>query len=154
MAVTLRPHRAAPGLEHDSKPAAAPLRRPEAEPRLSALVSHATKDLSSLVRDELALAKAETRRDVKQAAAGGGLFGAAALLGLFTLIMLSLAAAWGLSNTGLGLAWSMLIVAGAYLLAAGLCAGVGFTRLKRIRGVQATKRNADQSLAVLKRAAR
>jgi Putative Actinobacterial Holin-X, holin superfamily III len=127
---------------------------PSAEHKLSALVSNATKDLSTLVRDEVALAKAETKRDVKQAATGGGLFGAAALLGVFTLVMLSLAAAYGLHDTGLGLAWALLIVGGVYLLTAGGCVAVGILRLKRMRSVPATKRSTGQSLAVLKRSAR
>jgi hypothetical protein len=127
---------------------------PAADHKLSALVSTATRDLSALVRDEVALAKAETKRDVKAAATGGGLFGAAALLGVFALLMLSFAAAYGLHDTGLGLAWSLLIVAAAYLVGTGACAAVGTIRLKRIRAGQATKRSTGRSLAVLKRSGR
>jgi hypothetical protein len=125
-----------------------------AEHKLTVLVSEATRDLSALVRDEVALAKAETKRDVKEAATGGGLFGAAALLGVFTLVMISFAAAYGLHDTGLGLAWAWLVVAAAYLAAAGLCMAVGMVRLKRIRAGQATRRSAGQSLAVLRRSGR
>jgi hypothetical protein len=128
--------------------------RLDGDHKLSALVTSATRDLSTLVRDEVALAKAEVRRDVKQAATGSGLFAAAAVLAVFALIMLSFAAAYGIHATGLGLAWAWLIVAGAYLLIAAACGGIGMLRLKGIRGVDATKRSTNESLAVLKRAGR
>jgi hypothetical protein len=124
----------------------------ETEQKLSALVSSAAQDVSSLLRGEIALAKAEVKQDVREAATGGGLFGAAAVLGVFALIMLCFAAAYGLHATGLGLAWCWLIVAGAFLLLAGGCAAVGLARFKKIKGAEATKRSASQTLAVLKRA--
>lgn len=119
--------------------------------KLTALVTSATRDLSTLVRDEIALAKAELRRDMKQAATGSGLFAVAGVLAVFALIMLSFAAAYGIHNLGLGLAWSWLIVGGAYLFLGGLCGGIGMLWLKRIRGVDATKRTTNESIAVLKR---
>lgn len=129
-------------------------RRPDpatADHKLGDLVSAATKDLSALVRDELALAKAEIRYDMKRAATGGGLFGAAGVLGLVGLIMLSCAAAFGLHATNLGLAWCWLIVAGAYFVIAGACASVGLLRVKGLRGAAATKRTTGESIALLKR---
>jgi hypothetical protein len=128
--------------------------RLDGDHKLTALVTSATKDLSALVRDEIALAKAELRRDVKQAVMGSGLFAVAGVLAVFALIMLSFAAAYGIHAAGLGLAWAWLIVAGSYLLIAAACGGVGLLRLKGIRGVDATKRSANESLAVLKRAGR
>jgi putative superfamily III holin-X len=126
----------------------------DGEPKLSALVTAATKDLSALVREEVALAKAEVRHDVKQAATGGGLFGAAGLFAVFALMLLSFAAAYGINATGLSLAWSWLIVGGAYLLIALACAGIGALRLKSLRIAEATKRTTGESIAALKRAAR
>jgi Putative Actinobacterial Holin-X, holin superfamily III len=124
----------------------------ETEQKLSDLVSSAAQDASALVRGEIALAKAEVREDVRQAATGGALFGAAAVLGVFALIMLCFAAAYGLHATGLGLAWCWLIVAGAFLLVAGVCGLVGLARFKRIKGAEATKRSTGRTLAVLRRA--
>jgi hypothetical protein len=128
--------------------------RLDGDHKLTALVTSATKDLSALVRDEVALAKAELRRDAKQAVMGSGMFAVAGVLAVFALIMLSFAAAYGIHAAGLGLAWAWLIVAGSYLLIAAVCGGVGLLRLKGIRGVDATKRSANESLAVLKRAGR
>jgi hypothetical protein len=124
----------------------------ESEQKLSALVSSAAQDVSALLRGEIALAKAEVKQDAREAATGGGLFGAAALLGVFGLIMLCFAAAYGLHATGLGLAWCWLIVAGAFLVLAGGCGLVGLARFKKIKGAEATKRSAGQTIAVLKRA--
>jgi hypothetical protein len=124
----------------------------ETEQKLSSLVSSAAQDVSALVRGEIALAKAEVRQDVKQAATGGGLFGAAALLALFALMLLCFAAAYGLHATGLGLAWCFLIAGGALLLLGGGCAAVGLARFKKIKGAEATMRSTSQTIAVLKRA--
>lgn len=124
------------------------------EPKLSTLVTDATRDLSALVREEIALAKAELRYDMKQAAIGGGLFGAAGLFGLFAAILLSFAAAYGIHAAGLGLAWAWLIVGGAYLLMAMTAAGIGMMRLKKLRMAEATKRTTGESIATLKSAAR
>jgi hypothetical protein len=51
----------------------------------SELVTRAADQLSTLVRDELALAKVELVAKGKRAGIGGGLFGAATVLGLFGL---------------------------------------------------------------------
>jgi len=48
----------------------------------SELVSQAAVQISTLVRDELALAKIELTEKGKRAGLGGGLFGGAAVLGL------------------------------------------------------------------------
>lgn len=128
--------------------------RLDADHKLSALVTSATKDLSRLVRDEVALAKAELRRDLKQAAMGGGLFAAAGLLALFALIMFSFAIAYGIQTAGIGLAWAWFIVGGGYIVIGGLLGGVGLLRLKAIRGVDATKRSTNESIAVFKRSVR
>ena len=123
----------------------------ETDQKLSALVSSAAQDLSALVRGEIALAKAEVKRDVRQAATGGGLFGAAAVLGLFAAIMLCFSAVYALHLSGLALALCWLVIGGTFLLLAVGCGLVGLTRFKRIKGAQATKRTATQTLAVLKR---
>ena len=124
----------------------------ETEHKLSTLVSSAAQDVSALVRGEIALAKAEVREDVKQAATGGGLFGVAALLALFALMMLCFAGAYGLHAAGLGLAWCFLIAGGGLLLLGGMAAVVGVARIKKIKGAEATKRSTSQTIAVLKRA--
>ncbi|SFO04308.1 Putative Holin-X, holin superfamily III [Geodermatophilus obscurus] len=74
------------------------------------LISEVTTDLSVLMRQELALAKAELQVEAKKAGQGAGMFGAAGLAGLMTVIFLSIALWWALSHL-VGHSWSALIVA-------------------------------------------
>src|SRR4051812_50167699 len=57
--------------------------RPEAEPSTSELVQRASEQISRLVRDELALAKAELTEKGKHAGIGVGLFGGGGALALY-----------------------------------------------------------------------
>src|SRR3954470_10876634 len=100
---------------------------------LGQLVAAATAEMSGLVHDEIALAKAEIRQDVKRAGIGGGAIAAAGVLALFALPVLSFAAAYGIHNLGLGLAWSFLVVGGAYLVIAALLGLVAAAKLKKIK---------------------
>ena len=74
------------------------------------LIGEVTKDLSTLMRQELDLAKAEMKIEAKKAGQGAGMFGAAGLAGLMTVIFLSIALWWALAHL-VGHSWSALIVA-------------------------------------------
>ncbi|AUG78244.1 transporter [Kitasatospora sp. MMS16-BH015] len=117
----------------------------EGERSVGQLFAAATADLSALVHDEIALAKAEIRQDVKRGVAGGVSISVAGVVALASIPMLSFAAAYGLQALGLTLGWSFLIVGGAYLLLAallGLLALRSFKKIEKphrtIAGVQAT----------------
>ncbi len=69
-----------------------------------------SRDLSTLMRQEVELAKAELRESATRAGKGAGMFGGAGLAGYFVLLFLSIAVWWGLGNH-LGRGWSALIVA-------------------------------------------
>jgi hypothetical protein len=116
---------------------------------LGQLVASATTELSALVHDEIALAKAEIRQDVKRGAIGGGAGIVAGALVLFSLPVLSFAAAYGIHNLGLGLALSFLIVGVAFILLAGLLGLVAKAALKRIEPPKRTIASAKESAAVL-----
>ena len=111
---------------------------------LGQLVATATAEMSALVHDEIALAKSELRRDFKRGAAGGSAMGVAGVFALFSLPVLSFAAAYGIHNLGLGLAWSFLIVGGAYLVVAGILSLLALRAFKRVsppeRSIQSTKK--------------
>ncbi|EST38844.1 hypothetical protein N566_05160 [Streptomycetaceae bacterium MP113-05] len=119
---------------------------------LGQLVASATTELSALVHDEIALAKAEIRQDVKRGAIGSGAAIVAGILLLFSLPVLSFAAAYGIHNLGLGLAWSFLIVGGAFILLAALLGLVAKAVLKRIEPPKRTIASAKESAAVLQNA--
>ena len=65
-----------------------PTASPAADASTSELVSRASAQISTLIRDELALAKAELTEKGKRAGLGGGLFGGAAVLGAYGLGLL------------------------------------------------------------------
>ena len=69
----------------------------EDEPTVGQLVANASRDLSSLVRSELELAKTELKKTAVAAGTGAGMFGAAAFLALLAIILLSIAAAYGVT---------------------------------------------------------
>lgn len=116
---------------------------------LGQLVATATAELSALVHDEIALAKAELRQDVKRVGAGGGAIGVAVVVALFSLPVLSFAAAYGIHNLGLGLAWSFTIVGFAFLLVAAVLGLIALRSFKKIRKPERSIASARQSAALL-----
>lgn len=106
---------------------------PGAERTLGQLVASATAEMSALVHDEIALAKVEIKQDVKRAGIGSGAAIAAGVLLLFSLPVLSFAAAYGIHNLGLGLAWSFLIVGVVFWLLAGLIGLIAMAKFKKIK---------------------
>jgi hypothetical protein len=120
------------------------------ERTLGQLVAQASDDLSGIVRAEIALAKAELRVDAKNAALGGGMFGAAGYLGLLATITLVIAAAYGLVAAGLAPWLAFLIVTVVLLLIAGLLALVGRSRVRKLKPPERTIRNAQATIAAVK----
>lgn len=102
------------------------------DPSLGELVAAATRDLSTLMRKEVELAKLEIKRDVVSAGKGAGLLGGAGFTALLAVIFLGIAAAYGLAELGLDLGWGFLIVAGGYLLVAGALALLGKRNLGKV----------------------
>ncbi|GAU67808.1 hypothetical protein SSP35_05_03750 [Streptomyces sp. NBRC 110611] len=124
----------------------------DGERSLGQLVATATAEMSALVHDEIALAKAELRQDAKRAGIGSAAFIVAGALALFALPVLSFAAAYGIHNLGLGLAWSFLIVGGAFLALAGLLVLLALAKLKKIKKPEKSINSAKQTAAVLQKA--
>ncbi|RKR90294.1 putative superfamily III holin-X [Micromonospora pisi] len=100
---------------------------------IGSLLSGITRDTSTLIRQEIELAKAEARAEIRLAAKVAGMFGAAALGGFMVLLFLSYALWWGLSNV-IDQGWSALIVAVVWALIAGVLITVA---RQRMRGLQA-----------------
>ncbi|HZB49330.1 MAG TPA: phage holin family protein [Mycobacteriales bacterium] len=94
------------------------------------LASEVAKDLSTLVRQEVALAKAELQREAKTAGAAAGALGGAGFAGYFVLVFLSLGLMWGL-DSWMPLGWAAVVVAGVWAVVAAVLAVVGRSRLKK-----------------------
>ncbi|MFG2293492.1 phage holin family protein [Streptomyces sp. NPDC048603] len=120
-----------------------------AERTLGQLVASATAEMSALVHDEIALAKAELREDARRVGVGGTAFAVAGTLALFSLPVLSFAAAYGIHNLGLGLAWSFLIVGVAFLLIAGLLGWIAVAKFKKVKPPEKTIASVKQTAAVI-----
>jgi Putative Actinobacterial Holin-X, holin superfamily III len=120
------------------------------ERTLGQLVAQASEDLTSLVRAEIALAKAELRADARNAALGGGLLGAAGYLGLLASITAVITVAYALVAAGLRAWLAFLIVTVALLLVAGILALVGRSRIKRLRPPERTIRTTKEAIAAVK----
>jgi hypothetical protein len=116
------------------------------------LFAAATTELSALVHDEIALAKAEIRQDVKRGVIGGGAGAVAGVLVLFSLPVFSFAAAYGIHNLGPGLALSFLYVGLGFCVLAALVGLIALRALKRIQPPKKTIAAAKETRAVLSKA--
>ncbi|WP_046777855.1 phage holin family protein [Streptomyces yangpuensis] len=120
-----------------------------AERTLGQLVASATAEMSALVHDEIALAKAELREDAKRVGSGSVSLVAAGVFAVFSLPVLTFAAAYGIHNLGLGLAWSFLIVGGAFLLIAGVLALIAVRKFKKVKPPEKSIASVRQTAAVV-----
>ena len=105
----------------------------ETDPTIGRLVTDASRDISSLLRKEIELAKSELKVSAKAGGLGIGLFAAAGFIAVLAIIMLSVAIAYFIHWAGLGLHWSFLIVFGFYLLVAGLLVLLGVRSVKKVK---------------------
>ena len=108
------------------------------EPSVGTLVQSAMADMSTLVRGEIELAKAEIGKSAKKGAIGGGMFGAAGVVAGFSMFFLFIAIAEALTALGLPRWVSYLIVWVGLLLVAGLLALIGRRLLKKIEKPERT----------------
>ena len=123
---------------------------PADEPTIGRLVADVTRDLSSIVQHEIALAKSELRVSVKAGGMGAALVAVAAFLLLMVVVLGSITIAYFLTMTGLHAAWAFLIVTAFYLLLAVVLALVAVSRFKKIRAPEQTIGAAKQIPAALK----
>ena len=125
----------------------------DTDPTIGRLVSDATRDVSSLIRNEIQLAKSEITFSIKAGGIGIALFAAAGFFALMALIMLSVAIAYFIhwNGEGLSLHWAFLIVFGFYLLVAALLGLIGVRKVKKVRGPQKAIAQANETKQILRR---
>ncbi len=95
------------------------------------LVSDVTQDLSTLMRQELALAKAEVKVEAVKAAKGAGMLGAAGFAGYMVLLFASIAAWWGLAAV-MASGWAALIVTAIWAVIGAVLFAVGRRRMQEV----------------------
>lgn len=113
------------------------------------LFADISRDLSTLIRQETELAKAEMRQSATKAGKGAGMLGGAGVAGHFVLLFLSIAAWWGLGNQ-IGRGWSALVVAVIWAVIAAVLLSIGRRELKQVKGIPQTTQTAREIPDALK----
>lgn len=114
------------------------------------LVSDISSGLTTLLHQEVALAKAEARETAKKAGRGAGMLSGAAVAGHFTLLFLSLAVWEWLSRAIDDRGWAAVIVMVVWAVIAAVLAMVGRRDIKQIQGMPRTVETAKQVPDALK----
>jgi hypothetical protein len=104
---------------------------------LGELLGDVTRDLSTLMRQEVELAKAEAKQSATKAGKGAGMLGGAGVAGHFVLVFLSLALMFALGAL-MPLGWAAVIVAVIWGIIAAVLASMGRKELKQIKGMPQT----------------
>src|SRR5919112_3197153 len=123
--------------------------RTEEGPSIGQLVAQASRDVSSLVRHEIALAKSELKISAKAGGVGAALFAVAAFIALLAVVLLSFGIVYLIHLTGLDLAWCFLIVFLLYMLLAALIAFIGYRSVKKVRPPQRAIHQAQETKETL-----
>ncbi|WP_298459574.1 phage holin family protein [uncultured Cellulomonas sp.] len=108
------------------------------EPSIGELFGEVSKDLSTLMRQEVALAKAEATQSAKAAGKGAGMFAGAGYAGHLTVLFLSFALWWALGYWFDNLAWAALVVAALWGIVAAILALRGKKEMKEVGGMPKT----------------
>ena len=116
---------------------------------LGELLGEVTRDLSTLMRQEVELAKVELKDSAARAGKGSGMLAGAGIAGHFVLVFLSLALWWAL-GTLWGLGWSGVAVAVLWGIIAAVLAVLGRKELKTIKGLPQTGETLQQIPPTLK----
>lgn len=104
---------------------------------LAELLSELTSDVSTLMRQEVELAKAELKETATKAGKGAGFLAGAAWAGHLAAVFLSLALCFALAIL-IGLGWSALIIAIIWGIVAAILAVRGRKEMKTVTGMPRT----------------
>ena len=108
-------------------------RRDVSEASVGQLIGEVASDLSTLMRKEIELAKAEMTTEAKKAGKGAGLLGGAGYAGHMVALFLSLALSWALSDLlDFSWGWGMFIVAVLWAIAAAVLYSKGREQMKKV----------------------
>lgn len=117
---------------------------------LGDLLSEVSRDISTLMRQEVALAKAELQESAKRAGKGAGMLGGAGAAGLFALLFVSIALWWALGYL-IGNAWSAIVVAVVWGIVAAVLFATGRKEVSTVEGAPQTVETVREIPETLKR---
>lgn len=121
------------------------------EPSIGDLVSQAIRDVTQLVKCELALAKLELREDARRLGLAAALVAITAFTGCLILVLLCIAFAFGLIALGIWPWAAFLIVAGVCLVLAATAVLIVVIKVRGVSGLRKTRQTVQADLALLKR---
>jgi hypothetical protein len=104
------------------------------DPTIGRLVADASRDISTLISQEIALAKSELKVSIRAGGMGAALLAGAAFLAVLGVIMLSFTIVYFIhwNGSGLSLHWAYLIVTGFWFALVALLGYVGVRKLKQV----------------------
>jgi hypothetical protein len=118
---------------------------------LGELVALAAKDMSSLIRYEVSLAKSELRMDARR-------IGIASVLGVVSLfvtclivVLLCFAYAYGLMAAGVWPWLAFIYVAITCVILIAIAGGIAFGRVRKVTGMRMTRQTVMDDLGMLRR---
>ena len=118
---------------------------------LGELVALAAKDMSSLLRYEISLAKSELKMDARRI----GIASVLGVVGLFVaclvVVLLCFAFAFGLVAAGIWTWAAFLIVAGTCVLLIGLAGLIAYGRIRKVSGMKMTRQTVMDDLGMLRK---
>ncbi len=110
------------------------------------LLSELGAELSTLVRQEMKLARVEIRGELATTAKASGALVVAALGALLTVVFGTSAAAWGLAQV-MGTGWAFLTVALVWLVVTCVAGVVGLRKLRRVQRPTQTVESLKEDVA-------
>lgn len=117
---------------------------------LGDLVGEVTRDISTLMRQEVQLAKVELKESATKTAKGAGLLGGAGYGAGMAVFFLSVALWWALGQV-MGLGWAAVVVAVIWAVIAGILFAIGRAQLKQVEGAPQTVETIKEIPETLKR---
>ncbi len=123
----------------------------DSEPSIGDLVTQAVRDVTQLVKCELALAKLELRDDAKRLGLAAALLAIVAFTGCLILVLLCFAFVYGLVSLGIWTWAAFLIVAGVCVLLAALAVLIVIVKVRGVSGLRKTRQTVQADLGLLKR---
>jgi hypothetical protein len=105
--------------------------RPVEDESIGSLIGAVAQDVSTLFRQEVALAKAELKAEAAKAGKAGGMLAGAGFAGYMVAVLLSLALVFALDAV-MPLGWAAVIVAVLWAIVGGVLYSIGRKRMKDV----------------------
>jgi uncharacterized integral membrane protein len=118
---------------------------------LGELVALAAKDMSSLVRYEISLAKSELKMDARRIGIAAGIAVVALFVACLIVVLLCFAFAYGLVALGIWTWAAFLIVAGTCLLLILVGGLIAYVVVRRVTGMKMTRKTVMDDIGMLRR---